>query len=179
MPSKKNTNGLVLALETSTLRIECCKEVHTYDPILDDLTSVVCDSCEVLARSSGIRFVVMFDDDPWSVDVHTDLAVILEQLPAAVRALKTSRSATIDFYEQGVQRQLEFSGEGGLVEARCGSAHPNWEAPGTVLQLERGPTVTMLTELGNDFHHLLRQACPELAAHEWIREWRAALDAEE
>jgi len=41
--------------------------------------------------------------------VGTDLAIFLEQLPNVLRAVNAGAATEIDFYEQGIERKIEFS----------------------------------------------------------------------
>jgi hypothetical protein len=95
----------VSELGPSPYRIAASKGGRTYDPELDNITSVLTDICEALAEEGSVRFVVDgFGQDPWPVDVRTDLPVVIEQVPAVLKALRSGFSTSLGFYEQGIQR---------------------------------------------------------------------------
>lgn len=148
---------------------------YDYDEQLDDVRSVIADACELLAMSEGIAFVVHgFSDQAWSVDVATDLAVVLEQLPEALEALREASDFTIDFYEQGVERALDFHGEGEEIEIECRSGHRTWRPDPQTITIRRDELTRMLRRLAEDFCKLLGSVCQELAEHPWLREWKRA-----
>lgn len=51
------------------------------------------------------------------MDASTDLPVVLEQLPEPSAAITNDeRAGALDFYEQGIQRRLEFRRRRQLIE---------------------------------------------------------------
>ncbi len=166
-----------LALVYSGSGVDHCPESnHSYDSEFDDERSVIGDGCEVLARLSTMRFLVnAFAQDHWLVDVETDLAVILEQLPNVLSELREGRPTILDFYEQGLERALIFAGEGVSVEIRCRSQHPTWKFDRATIFMKRSEVIAMLQKLGDDFVDFLEQACRNLADHPWLREWQRKL----
>ncbi len=49
------------------------------------------------------RCIEGFADDPWPVDVETDLAVVLGQLSKALSGLRHNGEVTLESYEQGIE----------------------------------------------------------------------------
>lgn len=82
--------------------------VRAYDPEFDDVRSILMDVCDVL-EGNAVFSVSGFRQDVWPVDVRTDLAVFIEQLPEILAALESGRAAVLDFYEQGVERTIGFT----------------------------------------------------------------------
>src|SRR5471032_2614651 len=75
-----------------------------YDPELDDIRSILIDVCEAL--SNYVQFNVSgFGQDNWPVDVATDLAVFLEQLPYFMIAISAGENFELQFYEQGIRSE--------------------------------------------------------------------------
>lgn len=169
---------LRLALDAADADLFICDEKsHLYEDDVDDERSVIEDACALLARSSGIRFVVTgFSYEPWPVDIETDLPVVLEQLPEAVTALRDNRNAAIDFYEQGLERVLVLGGQSAAVEIECLSRHTKWQAHPARISIDRKELLAMLVKLGTDFCEILSDACRELAANPWLAEWRRRLE---
>lgn len=55
----------------------------------DELVQLIAAQCRALARTRGVTFLVGgFGQDHWPVDVETDLAVVIEQLPRATSDLR-------------------------------------------------------------------------------------------
>jgi hypothetical protein len=82
----------------------------SYNNQYDDATSVIMDLCDILQEREIIYFRVKgFGQDTWLVDVATDLASILEQLPEVIDSInKNNYRCYLDFYEQGIERKLVF-----------------------------------------------------------------------
>ncbi len=150
---------------------------HSYDEELDDVNSVIQDACVMLSQSPDVRFVVEgFADDPWPVDVETDLAVMLGQLPKALSALRHNSEATLEFYEQGIERALEMGGTGSEVEIRCTSWHATWKPQPPIVTVQRDQLVSALAQLGIEFFDLIKQVSPDLSSQAWLKEWRVSLE---
>jgi len=155
-----------------------CDE-HSYDDELDDVRSAIQDACTKIAASGAARFIVSgFAAVPWPVDVETDLAVILEQLPDAMTALRQSREFALDFYEQGLERTLCFRPNGSSVDIECVSRHASWTPEHPLVRVEGGKLEEMLRAVAVAFIQLLQDACPRLAGHEWLDEWRSQVGVE-
>ena len=153
------------------------EEIRAYDPELDDVTSVIADACEVLAESGGVEFVVSgFVDEPWPVDVRTDLSVVLEQLPAALTRLRARKNFDINFYEQGIERELMFrvSNEP-IVTVTCVSWDATWSPAVETVVVAREDLELMLFTLGTDFLTMLRMTSLELVEHELLKPWIQAV----
>lgn len=143
-----------------------------YDDLNDDAGSVISDICAVLADSGVASFRVEgFGDASWPVDVRTDLAVAVEQLPAAISALREGCATELDFFEQGVERRIVFEpADGGDVAGLCESMTDWRPSPDSIL-INRTTLVTMLQEFLDEFVSIARMACPSLAVHPLIRNW--------
>ena len=144
-----------------------------YDEELDDVLSLLSDVCGVLASSREIRFVVTgFDRKPWPLDVETDLAVVLPQMPEVLESLRQGRDFSIHHYEQGVERCLNFRVGDDRFEIECVSSDPNWEPQPRTLSIRRQDLERMLHEFCQEFCRLAETACPALTGHPWFQEWR-------
>ena len=143
--------------------------LRDYAPELDDIRSILSDVCD-WAEPYG-RFVVGgFGQDPWPLDVRTDLLVVLEQLPEALHALSSGAAFEIDFYEQGVERRISFSpNEDGYV-ASCLS-YGNWRPDPSVEIIDRAALASMLTAVRDEFLRFIRLSYPSLEPHPWLRSW--------
>ena len=147
-----------------------------YQEEVNDIRSIMSDACELLHESDAVQFIVRgFSEVPWAVDVETDLPVVLEQLPEAVRALRGREKFSIAFYEQGVERSLNFNCVASQVEIECTSWKSTWKPIPTTLTVEHKDLEELFRGLGEDFYRLVKVACGDLAAHPWLREWKRSV----
>ncbi len=152
-----------------------CPDPGAFDTELDDVRSVLGALCEVLASVDGISFVAQgFDDAPWRATVGTDLAVALEQLPRTIQSLRARQVTELEFYEQTLERAVDFSCKGDWVHLSCRSWASGWTPRRATEEIPHAQALGMLEDLRDSFIRLSRRACPELAAHPWIVEWMAA-----
>lgn len=141
----------------------------------DDVTSLIADICEAVADCGKVTFRVSgFGQDPWPVDVRTDLPVFLEQLPAAIRAAERGdREFTLDFYEQGLERVLLFTPNDGSFSVRCESA-TDWTPYPTKETITAPELGDVLLAIRHSFLRIVRAVAPEHHHHPWLVEWRSA-----
>ncbi|WP_426534235.1 hypothetical protein [Bradyrhizobium sp. McL0615] len=145
---------------------------RTYDPETEDIRSILSDLCRTVAKEG--KFVVAgFGQDRWPVDVGTDLAILLEQLPDVLRAVKAGAATEIDFYEQGIERKIEFSPAGNAYNATCIS-QTEWQPNPAVEQVGRAVLEGMLVGVQEEVVRLIEEIAPDLAEHDWVRRWRDA-----
>jgi hypothetical protein len=145
-------------------------KVRDYRPDLDDARSILSDVCRALdARSEFL--LSGFGEQRWPVDVGTDLVVFLEQLPHALHLLKAGQTAQIDFYEQGIQRIVEWVPTGTACVATCRSFGACGRDP-VVETMVTGDVIDMSSTALATFIEMLSQMAPELVDHPWIVEWR-------
>jgi len=140
-----------------------------YDPAVDDVRSILSDACQAL-NDYGRFHISGFGDASWPLDVATDLCVFVEQLPAAVAAIRQGKVAEIDLYEQGVERRLEITPVDDHCTIECTSSG-SWVPDSETERLERDALIGMLTTLLSDFMQALAVVAPALAAHPWILAW--------
>lgn len=142
-----------------------------YDPELDDVGSVLRDICEILDRL-GARFVVRIcSDQLWPVTVRTDMLVVLEQITDVLALVSRDQTATLDFYEQGIERVVKFVPKGDIVEITC---HELIIKPSMVVASTTGPrevVVDVLCKLATDFISASASHVGTLVAHPWFTNW--------
>jgi hypothetical protein len=143
--------------------------VRAYDPELDDVRSILMDVCEAL-EGNAVFSVSGFGQDVWPVDVRTDLAVFMEQLPEILAAIGSGRATVLDFYEQGVERTIGFTPAGGDYLLSCVSA-TSWVPDGTPHCMERVRLQQMMSAIQGRFLAFVGAAAPELLNHDWLRTW--------
>lgn len=142
----------------------------TYDEELDSVTSVLTDICELLADEGSVQFLVEGFGQRWPVDVRTDLAVVVEQVPTALRCLRAGESATLNFYEQGVERLLTIVPLEGNVNVRCSST-TSWRPEPNEIVLKRTEFIQLLTTFCSDFVARASERCPDIVKDSRFREW--------
>ena len=146
-------------------------EQPDYDEELDNIESVIMDICEVLSDTQTIRFRVSgFGEPAWPVDVGTDLATIISQIPDVLGALHQSENTSIQFYEQGIERELFFSCNNSRVEMTCRHLVED--------KLMPIKEIAGLSELRNmlggllvSFIELSKITCPAIAGHRIFQDW--------
>lgn len=142
---------------------------------LHDVNTIIMDMCASLGDTKAFDFRVSgFGDDHWPVDVSTDLATVLEQLPDALRASRRGDPFTIDFFEQGVQRRLDFVPLSGGYQVECTSGTEWLPNPATEL-IASAELVTQLSELGRRFTLLATELLPRTASHEWFASYAQSI----
>ena len=150
-------------------RIDLDGALRVYDESLDDIRSILSDVCQAL-HSQGELIISGFGDPRWRVDVGTDLLVMLEQLPTAIRNISSGEYAEIELYEQGAERALEFTPAAGCYLVSCRSWGKWQPDPGTE-RIERAELVAMLTAVQDRFMTVVRNSAPQLAEHPWVVSW--------
>jgi hypothetical protein len=80
--------------------------LEAFDPELDDVRSILAQLCE--KASGSLEFSMSGFGLTWPVDAQFDLPPLLEQFPEVSAALDTFSRFEVDFYEQGIERKLEF-----------------------------------------------------------------------
>jgi hypothetical protein len=151
---------------------------RTYDPELDNVLSILSEACEELASEPSIKFrVVGFGQDPWPVDVLTDLPIVIEQVPKAIGALRAGQPFNLDFVEQGVERWLSGVPTGDRVLLTCRSG-TRWEPSPPTIEIGKSELLAMLRELLRSFNTLFAACWPWSASHPWIREWLRPAEVE-
>ncbi|GAB3386273.1 hypothetical protein GCM10027432_20290 [Lysobacter fragariae] len=142
---------------------------RAYDPDENDIRSILMDVCRAMERRSDL-VVSGFGQDRWPVDVGTDLPVLLEQLPDALRAVNVGATAEIDFYEQGIERAITFSPTDGRYVATC-TSRTIWQPNPAVEHIDREDLEEMLMAVREVFMHAFAEVAPGLARHPWVRLW--------
>lgn len=150
----------------------CC-----YDDTLDDYRSVLSDICDLLEDTRKVQFVVLaFDDMPWRVDCRTDLLVIMEQMPEIITALSMGTyDFRLDFYEQGIERDLIFKEKDDVIDVTCIS-RTAWVPNSEVIALSKETTTCIIYTLYEDFISAAFQVCPALCQHSLMRDFLMLMD---
>lgn len=118
----------------------------------DDARTIISSICEELDELGIAIFEVSgFGDAAWPVDVATDLATLIEQLPEALAVLDQREGEfRIDFYEQGVERLVFCKCSGDFTELRCQS-RTDWEPNPSQVVMRSSDLAAMLSTVHRQF----------------------------
>jgi hypothetical protein len=145
-----------------------------FDDGLDDITSLVMDICNYFDEMNLVSFVVKgFNDMKWPVDVRTDLSSIIPQVPNAIEKLTNRQKCNIQFFEQGIERELRFKCDNNDVIIECFSLFGD---PVT-LETEKirlDELLRMLIALLDNFIKISKRVCPKITNHSLFKEWETA-----
>ncbi|MFJ3173808.1 hypothetical protein ACIPJK_23915 [Streptomyces roseus] len=136
----------------------------------EDYESLAMDACQLLSDTDA-RFIVSgFGQEEWPVNISYDLSSVIEQLPAAIDALRSGSPAEIDLYGQGIERRLTFVPAKETTEIRCASGTA-WRPDPDREVLSRSEALELLTGLARDFGAALRRAAPGVAQRTPFATW--------
>lgn len=142
-----------------------------YDEDLHDVNAIIMDLCIALGDTNAFEFRISgFGDDQWPVDVMTDLATVLRQLPAALAACAKGDSFELDLFEQGIERRLEFVSRQGSYDVHCRS-RTDWTPHPAVEHIQAEEAFQMLHRLKSTFCQVCEQLFPETTAHPWFQQY--------
>jgi len=142
----------------------------------DELVHVLAAQCRALASAGAVAFEVGgFGQERWPVDVETDLAVAVEQLPGVLAAVaREGEPFQLNFYEQGIERYITGTTRGGTTTFECVSMSLNWTAEPSVELLPLAEAERMFRALRDRYCSAVDRVCPWLAATSAFEQWRRA-----
>lgn len=148
---------------------------------VEDVIEILFELCKRLEESNIVRFRVEgFGNSSWPVDVQTDFEIVLEQLPNLLKFLDTSESGTsyLEFYEQGIERQLVFTKIGDLIKINChqmvvydGDYVDSWGQDIEEEPIQLKSLKLMICNLVRSFTSIANELCPTWTSHELFQKW--------
>jgi hypothetical protein len=114
-----------------------------------------------------------FGQDPWPVDVATDLAVAIEQVPRALSALRSAAPFQLNFFEQGIERYIAGTVHDDRIALECTSMSLGWSPVPPVEVLRPADAEKMLSDLHATFLASARQVCPPLTTTRAFTIWNS------
>ncbi len=143
-----------------------------YDSEYDDINTLLADICDALSESEVVEFLVSgFGQNNWPVDVATDMLCVVEQLNDILEKISVGRfDFYLDFYEQGMERKLEFRSLANTVEVKCFS-DTTWEPNVANVCLDKAQVRDMFFNLKLTFCSVAKIVCPLFCSHSWFSEW--------
>ena len=143
----------------------------TYDDSIDDIGAILADLCAHLSDHAAARFSVKgFGDECWPVDVYTDLAVFLEQLPYVTKMLESQQEVTLEFYEQGVERNIIMKPMKQVVKLGCVS-FTAWQPIWPNEEIAWQDLMLMLEKIRAEFVSYVESVSPPIFRHPWFQQW--------
>ncbi len=137
---------------------------------LDSVISMVITLCDVLGDADNCIFSVQgFGDEKWPVDVSFDLSCVLQQINPILSAVNDGLNFDLDFYEQGIERRLNFFKEGGFYDISCISATDWLPANGERISIEE--LRDQFVELKSSFAELAQEIIPRLKSNGLFLSW--------
>ena len=148
------------ARQCVTVQAECVEE------LLAVITSEIADA-------SAAEFNVTIAGNKWPTDVRTDLLTFLEQLKDTLLGLQTVpfRQATLDFYEQGIERVIELIREDDMLRVKIIGAVPEVNA-----KMPYDSFREMVRALWSTFNSLAEEWSPESVTSSMFSAWRSEVD---
>jgi hypothetical protein len=142
-------------------------EVAAFPTPASDLLSLIGSICDQLENLGAVELHVGgFGQDRWPVDVRTDLAVVMEQMPPICETLSRGEYRfNIDFYEQGIERYLAFvPADSRSVRITCTST-TQWKPNPASELVAKTDLRGMLERVGSRFRAASEMVCPKLSRH--------------
>jgi hypothetical protein len=142
----------------------------------DEWVHVLGAQCRVLAGHSGVAFhVAGFGQERWPVDVETDLAVALEQLPEFLSRLhKRADPLQLNFYEQGLERYVRCVHERDTLRLECVSMSA-WQPSPAVEVLGVTEAKRIFRTLHETYTSTVAAVCPWLSELPAYVRWKTAV----
>lgn len=147
-------------------------DIRKYDNELDDGRSIILDICEIFAETEKILFSVSgFGDGNWLVDCRFDLPAIIEQLPEIISKInRKDFNIKLDFYEQGIEREIIFMDEEDVVKLECIS-RKDWVPEPINIEMSKKDVSRIFYKLYENFISYSEVLCSDLANHYLFKEW--------
>lgn len=143
-----------------------------FDDSADDVSGLLAWLCIYFANQNSNNFVISgFGQDAWPVDVRTELAIFLEQLPNSIDAVNNQDSQfEISFYEQGFERTLNFELKREKYLVSC-TSFDQWQPDPAVETIDGELLMGMFIQIGEEVLKGCEQVDPSLLNHPLMREW--------
>jgi hypothetical protein len=139
-------------------------------------------ACALIADARVADFrLFCCGEQPWPVDVRTDLAILLEQLPGLLQALvEATPSFPLQMYEQGIETVLVFTRMDGMLRIHCepllAGGENRFGAHDEVLAVEA--LVRALADVLSNFIECCERVCPQLLMRAELNEWRRHVESQ-
>lgn len=108
-----------------SIRVEGSLQIASAGTVCQDTQDYECIEevwmhlCSALSSIDGIKFVIEGFGVKWPVDVETDLSTVIPQVFDGLELLKSDRGFSIELFEQGIEKELNFIISCDDVEITC------------------------------------------------------------
>jgi len=161
-------------INNSSMKNKNCKtyEGISYDDELDDERSIIYEICEVFESTGCISFYVTgFGEEKWPVDCLFDLTTVIEEVPQIINKINNDNyNFVLDFYEQGIEREIVFQEHEGKVNLQCIS-RTEWQPIPNTITMGKEEIKKLFCDLYNDFVYNAEYFCFDLINHFALKEW--------
>ena len=168
-----------LALKYDVSALTGPHEDCDYEPArYPEIVGLVFHVCSALQETSAVHFeVIAFDDRPWPVGVRRDLSVVLKQVSGVLEAVRSPKASefTLNFYEQGIERDLLFTRGPANRIAVDFSSEIDWSPPRSVENIDAAELERQLVALVTGFARATLVVCPAAAGSRVFRDWLAGM----
>ena len=148
----------------------CDTTIREYDYDLDSIESLIIDLCELLSQTKLVNFNVSGFGLKWQLDLASDLSSIVSQIPSFIEALDKSTDSSIQFYEQGTERELFVKCEGDMVVIVCKDLNGNL-LTNREESLPKVEVIIMLKQVLKNFLFLSNRIAPSIVQHKIFINW--------
>lgn len=131
---------------------------------------VVDEICDLVQEHGAAEFVVSgFGESRWKLDVATDLAVVLTQILEVHSSVLRRQSCQLDFYEQGVERVVEFGFSGDVVTLRGYGG--GWTPDPAVIEMSFADLSSQFGRFREEALYMLEAVYPPISETPWFQQW--------
>ncbi len=135
-----------------------------------DYDCILLDICNMLHDTGVVEFFMSgFGDDNWGTDCKADLPCVLERMLDILPAIQTKADFQIDFYEQGIERMLNFYHKEGMFIIECKS-YVN-AVPIPIIKMHYNDVRNIFIKLYKDFISCVKILVPKAMENELFIEW--------
>ncbi|MCY9591892.1 hypothetical protein PC41400_09145 [Paenibacillus chitinolyticus] len=164
---------LKLLVNEPLTRKELNKEELVFDLEKDCALAVTSMVCDIFEISGAVRFKVSgFGQKDWPVDCRTDLSTVMEQVPEILKKIELNQyDFILDFYEQGMERQVAFSPDKDAIKLTC-SSRTHWTPDPVFIHMKREQISRIFEDLYNRFLEVGEILCSDLIQDPLLEEWK-------
>lgn len=137
----------------------------------EDYWSLVMTLCQALERTDCRFEIGGFGRADWNFNVSYDASSFIEEIPFVVETLRHTGSASLDLYPQGVERTLDFSIVGDVVEIIC-TSRTNWIPNPGRERVDSAIFDAMVSNFAIDFASSIEMLNPNLVEVGPFSEWK-------
>ena len=146
--------------------------IYDYDYLNDDINVVIQELCEIFEEKDIVKFRVSgFGQDNWPVDIVVDLVTIIQQIPEIINSICSGcYPFQLDFYEQGIERRLEFEKYDDFIKITCYSG-TSWTPNPRSIYLTEKDILFQFLNFKESFLQAATRVYPQLSGSNLFSVW--------